>query len=366
MRCLLLGMILTLHTLHTLVSTQDDGFSTEAFQTSDDGENPRIITTNKHRSCEKHNTSADMTIPHGPEIITRNTNSSTPWCNCTHSDDNVECSNASSASPEISTADTVIRYVAYTTMPVFLVFSLTGNCLTIIVMISKSFWNSPCSIFLIALAISDSTYSIVFPFSKVFVRELIGYDIRALSWVGCHIFFIVHRGSKIASSWFIVVICAERFIAVWFPLKAGIICSKRNTVIVVLVVSGAVFTFTGFWTFSTVIIKGICVINYPTPNTAVLTRVYVIAGSSVYSVIPAAILLVLTPAICYKLIIQMKMRRQLLNRSAEDNTSSEMARTNTMLLGVTIAYIVLVTPTTIAHNVSFSLNVNFLKLTILP
>ncbi|XP_067654043.1 alpha-1A adrenergic receptor-like [Haliotis asinina] len=356
MRFLLLGMILT---LHTFVSTQDDGFTTEALQTSDDKETPSLVTMNKHRSCDKKSTDAGMSSSQRDEIITRNTSSSTPRCNCTDSDVNVECSNAPSPSPEGSIANTVIRYVGYITVPVFLVFSLTGNCMTIIVMISKKFWNSPCSILLIALAISDSTYSIVFPFSKLFVRELIGYDIRALSSVGCHVFFIVHKGSKIASSWFIVAICAERFIAVWFPLKAGIICSKRNTMIVVLVISGAIFTFTGFWTFSTVIINGICIPNYATPDTAVLARVYLMAGSAVFSVIPAAILLILTPAICYKLIIQMKLRRQLLNKKVEDNTSSEMARTNAMLLGVTIAYIVLVTPTAIAHNVFFSLNINF-------
>lgn len=352
MRCLLLGLILT---LQTCVRIKADDFSNDASELFTDEDNQRMNTTNKHTSCGKNKTITNVTLSNGSENITSNTN-------CTHSNGNGECTkgqDAPPAGPEESTVNTVIRYVGYCTVPVLLVVSLTGNCLTVIVMTSKKFWSSPCSIFLIALAISDSTYSIVFPFSKLFVRELIGFDIRALSEVGCHLFFIVHKGSKIASSWFIVVICAERFIAVWLPLKAGIICTKRNTMIVVLAITSATFTFTGFWTFSTVIVNGICIPNYATPDTAVLARVYLVTGSAVFSVIPAAILLILTPSICYKLINQMRMRRQLFNKTGDDNMSLEITRTTAMLLGVTFAYIVLVTPTAIVHNVCFSLNINF-------
>ncbi|XP_071093793.1 galanin-like G-protein coupled receptor npr-9 [Haliotis cracherodii] len=259
-----------------------------------------------------------------------------------------------------TTITMVIKYVGYVTVPTLLVVSLTGNCLTIIVMLSKTFWNSPCSPFLVALAISDSTYSMVIPFSNIFFRQLIGFDIRALTESGCHIFFIVHKASKIISSWFIVAISVERFIAVWFPLKANSICKRRNLLLFVLTIYLGVYIFTGVWTFSTKIINGVCVPNYATPDTAALARAYLVAGSMVFSLIPASILIILTPATCYKLFKQQAIRMELsvAHSNAGASNNRRASQTTVMLLGITIAYIILVTPTCIVHNICFSLKIS--------
>lgn len=268
--------------------------------------------------------------------------------------------NAPLAATDETTVTTVIKYVGFVTVPTLLVVSLTGNSLTIIVMLSKTFWNSPCSPFLVALAISDSTYSMVIPFSNIFFRQLVGFDIRALTESGCHIFFIFHKASKITSSWFIVAICIERFIAVWFPLKTNSICKRRNLLLVVLTIYLAVYIFTGVWTFSTMIINGVCVPNYATPDTAVLARAFLVAGSMVFALIPASILIILTPATCYKLFKHQAKRMKLSvthsNTGASNNRRA--SQTTVMLLGVTIAYIILVTPTCILHNICFSLNIS--------
>ncbi|XP_050409643.1 growth hormone secretagogue receptor type 1-like, partial [Patella vulgata] len=121
--------------------------------------------------------------------------------------------------------------IGYLAIPVFLVIGLSGNTLTIIVMLSQQFRKMSFSVILVALALSDTTLIIMLPFNKGFVREILGVDIRALSSAGCKLFFFMFRSAKMTSSWFVVFLCLEKFVAVWFPLKIKFICTKRNAYI---------------------------------------------------------------------------------------------------------------------------------------
>ncbi|XP_046562634.1 galanin receptor type 2-like [Haliotis rubra] len=250
-------------------------------------------------------------------------------------------------------------YVGLITVPIFFILSVCGNSLTIAVMLGKKFRSMTSSLILIAMALSDTCFSCIIPFNRLFFRVWVGYDVRALSPEGCSFFFIMHKSSKMTSSWFIVFVCFERFVAVSFPLKTKLICTKRNALIGIAGVYIGLFLYNGFWTFSTKIVNGTCVPNYATPETAVMARVFLILGTFIYSLVPSAILLVLTPAICFQLARHSRLRREMSNK--QDTNEDETNKTNAMLLGVTFTFFILVTPISIAHNIAFTLSINFFE-----
>lgn len=57
----------------------------------------------------------------------------------------------------------------------------------------------------------------------MFVIEMIGFDVRVLLDVGCKIFFWFFWIGKMILLWFVVCLCVERFVVVWFLLKVKII-----------------------------------------------------------------------------------------------------------------------------------------------
>ncbi|KAK6179059.1 hypothetical protein SNE40_011505 [Patella caerulea] len=286
---------------------------------------------------------------------------------------NSRCSNENTTVNESScstTNDTVlgdmdkkisvkIDYVGYVAIPVFLLLGLSGNTLTIIVMLSKHFRKMSVSIILVALAFSDTTLIILLPFNKGFVREILGVDIRALSSIGCKLFFLIFRSAKMTSSWFVVFLCLERFVAVWFPLKTRFICTKRNACIGLMIVYGFLFSFNGAWTFASRLANGACIPHYPEP--AYLSAIFIVLGTIIYSILPICLLMILTPLICYKLFQRIKVQKAL--SSGNQNISEEVRKTTTMLIGVSIAYIVLVSPIAIAHLVFYNQGLNIFEST---
>ncbi|XP_021348429.1 allatostatin-A receptor-like [Mizuhopecten yessoensis] len=249
-----------------------------------------------------------------------------------------------------TTLPSPIDYVGYVVVPLFLVLGICGNTVTIIVMQSKMFRYMTVSVILTALSISDTTLIVLLPFNKAFVRKLLGLDVRALSESGCKAFFCFFRSAKMTSSWFVVFISLERFFAVWFPLKIKVISTKKNAYIAIACVHITIYSLNGVWTFSSILKNGVCIPNVSIPGKEKLTEGFLLAGTTIYSIIPTFILLVLTPLTILKLYRQQKTR-EILAQSV--HARNDTAKTTLMLLGVSIAYVFLVGPITIAHSVAF-------------
>ena len=237
----------------------------------------------------------------------------------------------------------------YITLPSFLVVGLFGNIMTIITMASKQFRHLTSRYILIALALSDTALLLAQPFNKLWVIKLFGSDVRAaFSDTGCKIFFHLFRTSKMTSSWLVVLLCFERFIAVVFPLKAKLIIKKKTIFPAIILDYLLIGSYNGAWTFSSGVVNGFCKPDLPSEE----HRIFVIIGCTVYSFIPSAILLVFTPQIIIRINRQIKVRRTLTSSKRHVTSSrkeDEMIRASVMVVGVMIAYIILVLPITIVH-----------------
>ena len=111
-------------------------------------------------------------------------------------------------------------------VPIITIIGILGNSMSIIIINQKYFRKQSISLILTCLAISDSIVLLLFVFNKKFMMEFLDTDARAISQEGCVIFFWIFRTSKMTSSWFVVLISVERFIAIWFPFKSKEINSR--------------------------------------------------------------------------------------------------------------------------------------------
>ena len=245
------------------------------------------------------------------------------------------------------------RYVSYVFLPILVITGICGNIVTIRVMLAKEFRSMCVSVFLIALALSDTVVIFVSTLNKHLVRSLMGVDVRSFDVIGCRVFFWAYRTAKMLSSWIVVFICVERFIAVCFPLRTKTICTKRiayASIAVTLLICGAYNAFRVM--LDTTIVQGTCMPNsiHRTGSTALIGSVLLLS-ISVYAVVPAITMIVLNSFTVTSL---WRSRRKVHAQSASQNSSDKMAsRMTAMLLATNAAFVLLVMPVAIAHLVSF-------------
>lgn len=292
----------------------------------------------------------------GTPLKTSADNTSSVYCNITCQTSELP---AISARTVYDDALEGLEYVNIILLPTCLVVGVFGNLITIFIMNSKAFTKMGSRYFLAALAVSDVTLLLAQPFNKMFVLELFGRDLRALSEDGCKLFFWFFRTGKMTSSWFVVYVCLERFTAVLFPFRVKIFFSKRNCLIGIAAVYFVIGGFNAGWTYcSKIDSKGVCnpdSFDKKDPQAVTLYRSMLTAGSSLYSLIPIIIIVTVTPIILVSLVRRSKARKKLTNTKGN---SSDLTRATTMLVSVMVTYVIFVTPITALHNIAFYIGVD--------
>ena len=210
--------------------------------------------------------------------------------------------------------------MAYSITPIVVVVGILGNISVVVIMRSKHFRTTTAAIFLTALAISDTKYILLFPLNKSITQVIFGRDLRAVTVDACKAFFCIFRTAKNFSARVIVVICVERFYVIWFPLHAKRISTQRNAKIVVVVLLLVIYAFDGVWSITTYVVNGVCLPNYPSAENKELIGAFVLAGLTVYDVIPSVLLISLTPLTIYKLLQQRSRRRRMAGCQRKDET----------------------------------------------
>ncbi|XP_060572255.1 kappa-type opioid receptor-like [Ruditapes philippinarum] len=247
---------------------------------------------------------------------------------------------------------------------IFLVVGLVGNSLTIAVLIYKKWKNIASRHILIALAVSDTAMICSHTFNQDFLQDLFKLDVRAFSDIGCKIFYIFYRTSKMTSSWFIVFLCIERFVAVKFPLKVKIIITEMRIKVYIIVVY---LTMTGFaiiLSFSTATENMICKKDAMVSNEKQMFQALMLVEMLLYSVGPICLMSVLTPIIILQLYKRYQYKKTLTNnvqtetgKEREIQQLQELLRTTTVLISVVAAFIICVTPITVFQQVKFWLHI---------
>ena len=300
----------------------------------------------------------------GLEIMTLNTTSECTWNTSALINDTklYEITSESPLSHALSPSEThpVIWVAENVLNPIILLLGIGGNLLTIVIMTKKPFSDLTVSLLLTALATCDTATLVMIPLNKQNVRRVIGADIRAVSDVGCKVFFWSFRLAKVMASWVLVLISTERFTAVWLPLRAKTISTKRNALIALASIVTFLGVYFAVWThFADRVIAGKCIPNTRTPSTQARTKAFLLFGLSLLAFIPGSIILLLNSLIAFKLWRRPAIKQCSMGKSEQGH--ADQGRATVMLLGVALAFLILVTPIAVAHMVFYVMDRNIFE-----
>ena len=219
---------------------------------------------------------------------------------------------------------------------------LCGNLLTLMVTASRAYRRTAHGVYITAMAIADITFLLTQPLNRGFVHDIFGWDIRTHSAIGCKVYFFFLRWSRPMSSLVIVLICIERFVAIWLPLRAKIFSSRRIALLQVCGIFSLACFVSGFRVQTVGIKNDLCIGIVSTPDNKQLKTLCSFMGLTIRTLVPTITLLVLTPPTVAKLFYQRRLR--LAMSQGKSNQSDETFRVSLMLLSVAVAFCVLVTP----------------------
>ena len=131
----------------------------------------------------------------------------------------------------VSDTYSTVKYVLDVYMsPVIIALGLTGNMLSVIVMLQKSLRKSSSTFLLCSLAITDNVVLITF-LMRSWIMAAFGVDIRTVSTIGCKIsLFLLYFGPHL-SSWTLAFVTIERLVSVAWPLRTFDYCSRSRVII---------------------------------------------------------------------------------------------------------------------------------------
>ena len=164
-----------------------------------------------------------------------------PWtCNTTPRDNdsnyNGTLDNDSPDTPMARhAAVALVRYL----WPLIVLVGTTGNALSAAVMLRRRMRATSIYCYLLVLAVVDTTVLYVSAF-KTWLRFVSGVEWLHASTLACRSLMFLLIVALHLSAWLIVVVSADRFVAVWMPLKAMTLCTPRRARLLCAAVTGVI------------------------------------------------------------------------------------------------------------------------------
>ena len=254
-------------------------------------------------------------------------------------------------------AETWLTYVSYVTVPLLLVAGICGNSLTIMVTTGRHYRRSSHSLYLTAMAVADIMFLLAYTLTKTQIHDLFGLDIRSVTIPGCKFFYFFYRATRTVSSSLVVLIAIERFIVVWFPLRAKLLSTRRAAMTAIICVIVGCSIISGVRTLTVNVKNEKCLPVVMTPYNKRIKEVCSAVGMTLRTIIPAVTLLLLTPLIVVKLFHQRYLRRKMSNINHPDETY----HVTLMLVSVIIAFYILIMPFCIGKHLLLYANINIVS-----
>lgn len=254
-----------------------------------------------------------------------------------------------------------IDALAYIMTPLLFVIGITGNLLILTIMRSKQSQRMTVSHVLTVMSICDLVVDFQFPFTKASFTKLTGFDLKGLSESGCNFFFWAYRTGKFFSAWLMALVAVERFVAVCYPLRMKQVCSKRNAYLAMGVIFVVLTTYDAiFSVMCDRVVRGICINNYLVKNQHDDNFWLAAMASIIYVIAPSLIMIQLNSCVIHRLIIVDRRRRRQVAVLGDDSAAriqtqnnGRSQKTTFVLLVLTAAFIVLVSPMSMAYMVCF-------------
>ena len=246
--------------------------------------------------------------------------------------------------PPPSTSALVINTIRKVGPPLLLIGGTIGNFLVCAVLMRKRFKQITTSVFLLALAISDTIYLYFSHFTMDWMSVVFSLSFRTYSDWSCRLIVFIWRMAAVVSSWLVVAVTIERLFAVLIPFKAKVICVRRKAYFIVGIIICLVFMINLFALFAYKVHavynnrRGpLCYVNEDYGS--LVTLVVVMLDYAVYSFIPVCIIFLSNTAI----IIRLAHARRTRSRRSE-GCHGEAKRLTVMLITVSFVFLLTTLP----------------------
>ncbi|GFO03627.1 growth hormone secretagogue receptor type 1 [Plakobranchus ocellatus] len=129
-----------------------------------------------------------------------------------------------------------------------LIFGILGNICIICLMQYRDFRNLSYPVYLRALAVSDSLVLLTVCTEDILDHQFdLLYKFLTSSVALCKIWVYIGNVVRLLSPWLIVALTCDRFVAVVFPLRRAVLCSRRTAMIVCALITGLVVSESVFF-----------------------------------------------------------------------------------------------------------------------
>ena len=237
--------------------------------------------------------------------------------------------------------------IIYASAPTIFILGIIGNILTAIIMLNLSFRRMNISVYLLALAVVDTVCLFSQRLTRLWLEHVFGLIIDVLSPWGCKILMFVHYGASCSSSWLICAVTLERVFVAYFPYRAKALCSRwRAKVVTVLVIMAAFIANT----YTIVLFEPVRETDgylYCQQKTGFI-RTTTMIDFAFYSLVPSIILFSGNVLLILRLYKRIDFRRSSLSGEL-GSVSRETRRTTSMLITVSLTFLVLTTPVSIYY-----------------
>ena len=194
-------------------------------------------------------------------------------------------------------------HLALYVLPLVILLGTIGNILTFIVLVRKRMRNTSVNVYLLLLACAD-TGALYFSRFKAWLHIITDFKLLHKSNAGCKCLMFFFLISLHMSAWLVVAISADRFTAVWFPLRSLTVCNVRRAQIVSVIgfIIISLYNIHVFWTMHLLARSPGHYKCSPLPTDTFMIYYYPWIKLTTYSCLPFVLVLILNVCICIKII----------------------------------------------------------------
>ncbi|XP_014787600.1 probable G-protein coupled receptor 139 [Octopus bimaculoides] len=224
-------------------------------------------------------------------------------------------------------------------LPVIIIMGTIGNILSFIIWMKRKLRRTSTFFYLAMLAISDTVFLLISGL-KTWIRMWSYIELLHVSVFSCKVIIFIINSSLHISAWLIVAVTTERFLAVWFPLRANGMCSFRRVKIVTATIVTVFLLLNShfFWTAELVSTD-----NPESPDklecTSKMIKICVYFpwfNMVLFSVIPSVLLLILNLLIIFCLL---KHRETLKSAMTKDDQHMRSIHRRLAVILLTISFV---------------------------
>ena len=206
--------------------------------------------------------------------------------------------------------------------------SLLNNCLSFFALRSRHMRGTSTAFFMLALSVLDPLILIT--------KNLVYFPTFIAAYVVlCKILYFLIYVLGYTNVWILVIMTADKFFAVWFPLKVSYLCTitRAKYVCTLLLIMTSIISIHHFWTIASLInpkdvTQHVC--YYDMDHYSSIQRIWRYVDFGIWCFLPFILILALSVLIIYKLRQKQKNSHQHIIQMINANVSSREGKIMTI------------------------------------